>query len=123
MAMLPVPSTDTGEYFPGQVTTLPEAKNIRKPEPMPRNRADLRMTNARKRIKRYENKSVLRFATRNIRSLNNRKQETLKELKDHNIIIYLPSKKQRKKEQLKNNTITTLLYIEEVKTKNDPSRV
>ncbi|XP_030754777.1 craniofacial development protein 2-like [Sitophilus oryzae] len=59
------------------------------------------MTHARKRITAWKKKCILRFATWNIKSFNNKDQETLKELKDNKIdICALQEMKKKGKSQL-----------------------
>lgn len=55
---------------------------------LPRKRTDLRITtHAGKRITTWKKKCIMRFATWNIKSFNNKDQETLKELKDNKIDV------------------------------------
>ncbi|XP_030754956.1 craniofacial development protein 2-like [Sitophilus oryzae] len=59
------------------------------------------MIHARKRITAWEKKCILRFATWNIKSFNNKDQETLKELKDNKVdICALQETKKKGKGQL-----------------------
>ena len=56
---------------------------------LPRNRTELTMTtHARKRLTNWKRMDILRCATWNVRSLNNKEQELILELEDHNIDIF-----------------------------------